>query len=257
MTGVGAAAFGLVGCGDDDDDDDDGDGNGGSPTATSAPSDGSPTAEATPSETAKTQGGTARFTSAGNTWDTFDIDRSRFTPVSVLMGYTNLGVLQWKSYTDGVIEGGMAESYEQGADDSVVFTLRPNVFWHDKTPVNGRAATAEDIAYFMERNIAGTTLDGTEDPNFYRKAAFQTVDAVDVVDSTHVKVTFKRPDPFFLNVLAGAYAKVQAREAIEQFEDEYQNLKHELLIGTGAFIATEFAAEGRSRWSGTTSSTAR
>ncbi len=242
VTGLGAATMALVGCGDDDDDDDDG--NGGVATATTAPSDGSPTAEPTPSETAMTQGGTARFTSAGNTWDTFDIDRSRFTPVSVLFGYTNLGVLQWKSYTDGVIEGAMAESYEQGADDSVVFTVRPGVTWHDRAPVNGREATAEDIAYFMERNIAGVTLDGMEDPNFYRKAAFQTVDKVEVVDATHVKVTFKRPDPFFLNVLAGAYAKVQAREAVEQFEGEYQNLKKELIIGTGAFTVEDFAAEG-------------
>ncbi len=243
LTGVGAAALGLVGCGDDDDDDNGG--SGGVATATSAPGGtGSPTAEPTPSEPEKLQGGTARFTSAGNTWDTFDVDRSRFTPVSVVFGYTNLGVLQWQSFTNGVIEGAMAESYEQGSDDSIVFTVRPNVFWHDKPPVNGRQASAEDIAKFIERNIAGKTLDGADDPNFYRKGAFQTVDTVDVVDSTHVKVTFKRPDPFFLNVLAGAYTKVQAPEAIERFENQYSNLRHELIIGTGAFVVTDFAAEG-------------
>ncbi len=241
--GLGAAALGLVGCGDDDDDDD----GGGEPTATKAagqtPS-GSPTTAASPTKVAKQKGGTVRFTSAGNTWDTFDIDRSRFTPVSALFGWTNLGVLQWDSYTKGIIGGGLAEKWEQPDKQTTTFTLRPNVFWHNKPPVNGRAAKADDIVQFIKRNVAGKLADGTDDPNFYRKSAFQTVDKVEAVDDKTVKVTFKRPDPFFQNVLAGAYTKVQAPEAIAAFEKDYANLKAELVIGTGAFVLTDFKAEG-------------
>ena len=240
--GLGAAALGLVGCGDDDDDD-----TKTTPAATSAS--GSPTAAASaaasPSAAAKQKGGTAHFISANNTFDTFDIDRSRFSPIAVLFGYTNLGVMQWQSYKDGKIGGAIAEKVEQPDKQTFVFSVRPNLFWHNKAPVNGRAATADDIAQFILRNKGGKLLDGTDDPNFYRKSSFQTVDKVEVVDPKTVKVSMTKPDPFFLNVLAGAYAKVQAPEAVKQFEKDYSTLTADKIIGTGAFVLTEFAAEGK------------
>ncbi len=239
--GLGAAALGLVGCGDDDDDS--GGGTTTTPAATSGS--GSPTAAASPSAAAKQKGGTAHFISANNTFDTFDVDRSRFSPIAVLFGYTNLGVMQWQSFKDGKIAGAMAEKVEQPDKQTFVFSVRPNLFWHNKPPVNGRAATADDIAQFILRNKNGKTLDGADDPNFYRKSSFQTVDKVEVVDAKTVKVTTAKPDPFFLNVLAGTYTKVQAPEAIKAFEKDYANLSADKIIGTGAFQLTEFAAEGK------------
>jgi peptide/nickel transport system substrate-binding protein len=241
VTGVGAASLALVGCGDDDDD------TGGSTPAASASAGASPSAAASASATAvaKQKGGTARFISSNNTFDTFDVDRSRFSPIGVLFGYTNLGVMQWDNYAAGKIGGGLAEKVEQPDKQTFTFSVRPNVFWHNKPPVNGRAATADDIAQFILRNKAGKTLDGADDPNFYRKSSFQTVDKVEVVDAKTVKVTTVKPDPFFLNVLAGTYAKVQAPEAIKAFEKDYATLSADKIIGTGAFVLTEFAAEGK------------
>ncbi|MBE0610665.1 MAG: hypothetical protein IH609_14900, partial [Dehalococcoidia bacterium] len=204
--GVGAAALGLVGCGDDDDDDV-------APTATTAAGEtpgASPTGAASPTAPAVQKGGTAHFVSANNTWDTFDVDRSRFSPVAWLMGLTNLGVMQWKSFTKGELEGGMAEKYEQPDANTITFTMRPNVYWHDKAPVNGRQAVADDVVQFILRNKSGKTLDGVDDPNFYRKSAYQNVEKVEAVDTKTVKVTFAKPDPFFLTTLAGSYSKVQA-----------------------------------------------
>ncbi len=236
--GVGVAALGLVGCGDDDDD---------AGTSTATPS-GSPAASPTAAAQTPQKGGVARFVSANNTWDTFDVDRSRFSPVAWLMGMTNLGVTQWKSFTKAEIEGGIAEKWEQPDNQTIVFTVRPNVYWHDKPPVNGRQANAEDIAFFINRNKEGKLLDGTEDPNFYRKSAFRNVEKVEVVDPRTVRVTFSRPDPFFLTTLAGSYAKVQAPEAVRAFEKDYANMKADLVIGTGAFVLQKWAAEGDSEW---------
>jgi len=239
--GIGLGALGLVGCGDDDDDDD--------AEPTSPPSGGttaaSPSAGASPTTAAKQKGGTAHFVSSNNTYDTFDVDRTRFSPVATLFGFTNLGVMQWDSYGAGKIGGGLAEKAEQPDKQTFVFTVRPNVFWHNKPPVNGRAAVADDITQFILRNKAGKTLDGTDDPNFYRKSSFQSVDKVETIDTKTVKVTTSKPDPFFLNVLAGAYAKVQAPEAIRAFEKDYANISADKIIGTGAFVLTEFAAEGK------------
>ena len=243
--GVGAAALGLVGCDDDDDDDDV------APTATTAAGEtpgASPTGAASPTAPAVQKGGTAHFVSANNTWDTFDVDRSRFSPVAWLMGLTNLGVMQWKSFGKGELEGGMAEKYEQPDPNTITFTMRPNVFWHNKAPVNGRQAVADDVVQFILRNKNGKTLDGVDDPNFYRKSAYQNVDKVEAIDTKTVKVTFAKPDPFFLTTLAGSYSKVQAPEAVRAFEKDYANMRADLVVGTGAFVLNEWSADGKSNW---------
>ncbi len=243
--GVGAAAFGLVGCGDDDD---------GGTTATGTTASGTTAAPAattaaptTPAVT-KQKGGTFRATSANNTWDTFDGDRSRFTPVAYLIGLTNQNIVQWKTYQSAQLEGGLASKWEQPDKQTLVLTLRENSFWHNKPPVNGRAATADDIASFIKRNKASTTTDGTKDTNFYRASAYANVDSVTVTDPKTVTVKFAKPDPFLLNVMAASYAKVQAPEAIKAFEKDYSQLKAEHVIGTGAFLLKDFAAEGKSKW---------
>jgi ABC-type transport system substrate-binding protein len=70
------------------------------------------------------------------------------------------------------------------------------------------------------------------------------VDKVEVVDAKTVKVTTTKPDPFFVNVLAGTYTKVQAPEAIKAFEKDYANLSADKIIGTGAFTLNEFDPAG-------------
>ncbi len=219
--GVGAAAFGLVGCGDDDD---------GGTTATGTTASGTTaaasatTAAATTPASSVQKGGTYRVTSANNTWDTFDADRSRFTPVSALVGLTNLGIVQWKSFANAIMEGGFASKWEQPDKLTTVFTLRDGMTWQNKAPVNGRAATADDIASFIKRNKESKTLDGTADTNFYRATQYANVESVAVTDAKTVTVKFSKPDPFFLNTLAGSYAKVQAPDAIMSFEKDYSQL---------------------------------
>ena len=243
-TGVGAAALGLVGCGDDDDS---------TATSTSAATTGSGTtpaataSAAATASTAKQKGGLLRQSSANNTWDTFDVDRSRFTPFAVIIGLTNTGVVHYKSFEKGELEGGFTESWQQPDASTLVLKLRQNLAWHNKPPVNGRAAKAEDIKAFLERNKAGT-IGGKEDKNFWRQAEFATIDTVAVTDASTVTVKFSKPNPFFLTTLAGAYTKVQAPEAIAKFESEYQNLKAEQIIGTGAFTLDTFTAEGVVKW---------
>ena len=57
-------------------------------------------------------------------------------------------------------------------------------------------------------------------------------------------VKFKSPNIFFLDSLASSYAKVQAPEAIDKFEKEYNKLQAEQIIGTGPFELADFKAEG-------------
>lgn len=210
----------------------------------SATAKGSSTAAGSP--TPKPQkGGRFRSTSANNTWDTFDIDRSRFTPFCVLMGYTNQGIMQWESYSQNKIGGSMAESVEQPDNMTYVFKLRPNTTWQNKPPVNGRLATPADMAFFVNRNHDAKLQDGTADPNFYRAANFSKVQSATATDSTTMTVKLTAPDPFFLQTLANPYSKVQAPEAVKAFEKLYQNLKADYIIGTGGFVLSSFDPAGK------------
>lgn len=233
---AGAASLALVGCGDDEE-------TAGTPSART-PTGQTPAASPTPTKVAKQKGGIARFSSANNTWDTFDADRSRFTPFAVLLGYTNLGIVHYRSFERAELEGALAESWEQTDPMQITFKLRPNVYWHNKPPVNGRQVKVEDLKFFIERNKAGKLLDGKDDPNFYRKTEYATVDKVEVIDAQTLRVTFTKPNPFFLTTLAGSYAKVQAPEAVQQFESRYNVYSADLIIGTGPYILTEFNPEG-------------
>ncbi len=238
---VGAASLGIVGCGDD---------NGGKTTpkadttqATSGSTSGSPAASAT-TAVQKQKGGIARFTSANATFDTFDIDRSRFTPFAVLVGYTNQGLVDYKSFASSELEGAFASKWEQPDPQTINFTLRDNLFWQNKPPVNGRQATVDDVLFFINRNKEGKLQNGTADPNFYRQAEFAAVESATATDAKTVQVRFGKPNPFFLGTLAGAYSKIQAPEAVKQFENDYANLKPELIIGTGAYQLTAFSSAG-------------
>jgi ABC-type transport system substrate-binding protein len=240
IAGVGAASLGLVGCGDDDD-------SGSSKTApagTSATPKGGASAAATTAAT-KVKGGTARFTSANNTFDTMDIDRSRFTPFAVLAGFTNLGLVEYASYAKAELRAAFCSKMPEQPDPLTMnFTLRDNMYWHNKPPVNGRLATVDDMVNFIKRNKAGVLQDGTQDPSFFRAPEYTSVASVTAVDSKTMQVKFDKPNPFFLGTLAGGYSKVQAPEAEKQFEKDYTSLKADYIIGTGPYTLTVFDPAG-------------
>ncbi|OAI40140.1 hypothetical protein AYO38_06425 [bacterium SCGC AG-212-C10] len=236
-----------MGCGDDDDDDGSTPAGGGTTATTSGGGGATPAGTATVAATAaaaKTKGGVARFTSANNTYDTFDADRTRFGPMGTLLGLTNNGVVQWSSFAESKIAPYFAESMEQPDQTTFTFKVRKGLTWHNKPPVNGRAANAQDIVFHFERNRIGKLKDGSDDPNFYRKALFQVVSKTEAVDNETVKVTMANPWPFLLNTLADTWTKIQAPEAVDKFETAYAKFASEQIIGTGAFTLSDFKSEG-------------
>jgi peptide/nickel transport system substrate-binding protein len=172
-TGAGAAGLLLVGCGDDDDDDDDDD----APdtatstgttvtTATAAPTDAptdeptseeteEPTAEPTEAGGSVKRGGVIALNAAIDTVDSFDTQRARFGPIHGLMAQSMSRIVEYKDPDGFELGGDLAASWEQPDDVTTIFELKPNIVWHNKPPVNGRAFTVEDIVYYVERQKAG------------------------------------------------------------------------------------------------------
>ncbi|MGH2631870.1 MAG: ABC transporter substrate-binding protein, partial [Tepidiformaceae bacterium] len=243
LAGVGVAGLGLVGCGDDNS-------SKSTPTAAGGAS-GSPSAatgSATAAGTATPQpkaGGVSRGSSSNATYDTFDASRSRFTPFASIVGMTNQRIIQWDSFATGKLGGAFAEKWEQPDATTLVLHLRPNNFWQQKDPVNGRQTTAADMKYHIDRNKAGLLLDGkTKDPNFYRYADYQIVDSTTLTDANTLTVKFTQPAPLFLNLLAQSYEVVQAPEAVQKFEASYSQFNADQIIGTGPYVLTLFNPDG-------------
>lgn len=95
----------------------------------------------------------------------------------------------------------LAESYEQADDTTLVFKLRQGAKFH-----NGREITADDVKFSLDRLRR-------DDAKFVRRAQFTSVESVDAVDETTVRVTTKYPDALLLKYLAEVWMAVVPPEA--------------------------------------------
>jgi peptide/nickel transport system substrate-binding protein len=118
---------------------------------------------------------------------------------------------------NGEAQPELAESWETEDDLTYVFTLRPNVTFH-----NGKTLTAEDVKF---------TFDRIKDEATASSWATQ-LDPVDEIEATDdMTVTFRLNAPYgpFLAMLSSAYASIlpSGDEAID-FQTE--------MVGTGPFL---------------------
>jgi peptide/nickel transport system substrate-binding protein len=129
------------------------------------------------------------------------------------------------------IEPELAQKWEQPAQTEYVFQVQPGVKWHNKAPVNGRELTAEDIAFSLERSR-------TNEPRFQNRLLLGSVDKIEAVNKSTLKVTTKTPDVSTLANLAAFSLSVLAPEVIQRTE---RFATPETAVGTGAFILQDLA----------------
>ncbi len=190
--GMGAAAFGLVGCGDDDDD-------GGSPTATvstgGTTAAGSPTAAGTPAS-AIVDGGVARSVFLGGSqFDSVDIHRGQRDEVGWLSGSVLSKIVRFSNPDAGDIEADLAEKWETPDATVYTFNLRKGVKWQNTPLTNGRELTSADIKWNIERQQAGKLVDGST-PKFRFQSDYAGI-KVETPDNYTVKMTLPAPNGSF------------------------------------------------------------
>ncbi len=133
----------------------------------------------------------------------------------------------------------LAESYTL-SDDGLTYTfvLRDGVSFH-----NGRALTADDVKYSLDR----VTNPATQSPGagfFGSIAGFDEMSAgnaselsgVSVIDPRTISISLSRPDATFLHVMAINFSSVVPKEVVEEFGEDFG--KHP--VGTGAFSLAEW-----------------
>ena len=95
-------------------------------------------------------------------------------PAGVVVGAAldKLGIADWTTdrsvsqfttyWPESILRGHLAESWENPDPLTYIYTIRDNVFFHDKPPVNGRQLTADDMAANYERLLAIGRFAGQE-----------------------------------------------------------------------------------------------
>lgn len=134
------------------------------------------------------------------------------------------------------LEGDIAAKLPEQPDGlTYIFTMKPNVFFHDKPPVNGRAAKATDFAKSWE-------VFKTKSQN---AAAFNAViDKLETPDDKTIKITLKAPYAPFLSVHASTpegiwFVPVESIDGDQVHTDP---------VGTGPWIFRQWDKGVAIRW---------
>jgi peptide/nickel transport system substrate-binding protein len=203
---AGVAGLALVGCGDDDDDDDEGTATATSATGTTAAATGTGTSTATATAQAAQPniGGTLRIPmvgiSSGDPPTLFPYENLTYlAQVPSAWHYSRL--LRSVSGPDiaptdhTALEGDVVSEWEQPDDATYVFTLKDNVKFHNKAPMNGRLMTATDILNTWE-----TFKTVSQNANGWNAI----VSKFEAPDEKTIKVTLNAPFAPFLTTHASS-----------------------------------------------------
>jgi ABC-type transport system substrate-binding protein len=130
-----------------------------------------------------------------------------------------------------VVMPDLAETWSVSDDGKAwTFNLRKGVKWQNLPPVNGREFTAEDAAFTANAQINGTA----------NKAMWGAAESAEAVDKYTLKINMKAP--YFSFVSAGPKDHQAWMLSPEVFKQD--GGWNDTVIGTGAFIQTEFDPKG-------------
>ncbi|MGK2964768.1 MAG: ABC transporter substrate-binding protein [Tepidiformaceae bacterium] len=189
IAGAGLSGMALVGCGDDDE-------GSASPTS-SGTTGGSPTAAAS----APKVGGTLRHpifgVSSGDPPTLYPFENISYQ-VQTISAFHYSRLLKGSSGPDinvtdyTKIEGDLAQNMPEQPDDvTYIFKFKPNIFFHDKAPMNGRQATAKDFLATWDF-FKGSAINAARFNN--------VITSLEAPDDETIKITLKEPTaPFLVN----------------------------------------------------------
>ncbi len=126
----------------------------------------------------------------------------------------------------GVLTSAMAELPEVVDDLTFVYNIKPNVYWQDKAPLNGRQFVAEDAAFGLQRF-------GQDHPEFIWRDRFAGVDQFEATDEFTLRLTLKEPFAPLLTAVGETQMVMVSRDAVEAFGDDGIASNIEAAVGTG------------------------
>ncbi|HTE87211.1 MAG TPA: ABC transporter substrate-binding protein [Dehalococcoidia bacterium] len=125
------------------------------------------------------------------------------------------------------VEPEIAQKWESPSPTEIVFTIAPNVAWHNKPPANGRPLKVDDIIFSYNRAK-------TNDPRFIYKSGLASIDKMEATSANTLKLTLKGPNAYQLGNLAIAGLKILAPEVVDAAKGNFGEAA--TAVGTGAFV---------------------
>jgi peptide/nickel transport system substrate-binding protein len=157
------------------------------------------------------------------------MDPGRSTQVLTVNYFYNLydALTRWDNTLK--LQPGLATSWKNVNETTWEFTLRQGVKFHDGAPL-----TAEDVKATLERNLQpGKTV---------VQPGFATIEAVQIVNPTTIRIVTKKPDPLLLVRVAQMGAQIlPARLTTDEGVKELARKP----IGTGAYKFVEWVKDER------------
>jgi peptide/nickel transport system substrate-binding protein len=157
------------------------------------------------------------------------MDPGRSTQVLTVNYFYNLydSLTRWDAALK--LQPGLATSWKSLNDTTWEFTLRQGVKFHDGSPF-----TAEDVKATLERNLVpGKTV---------VTAGFATLESVQVVSPTTVRIVTRKPDPLLLVRMAQMGAQILPARLTT--DDGVKQLARRP-VGTGAYKFVEWVKDER------------
>ena len=161
--------------------------------------------------------------------DATTLDPGRSTQVLTVNYFANLydTLTRWDAALK--LQPGLATAWKNVDETTWEFTLRPGVKFHDGSPL-----TVADVKATLDRNLApGKTV---------VTAGFATIESVQAVNATTIRIVTKKPDPLLLVRMAQMGAQIYpARLATDDGAKELARKP----IGSGPYRFVEWVKDDR------------
>jgi peptide/nickel transport system substrate-binding protein len=203
----------------------------GAPASAPAAPAGQPAAAAKPAGATPKDGGTLRFYLAPENPPTLDpyLNISVRTQEPAAFFYSRLIMPKKGPGIPGlayVFEGDLAESWQSSPDGKTwTFTLKPDIKFHNKPPVNGRPLVAQDVVWSFERFIKLSP----------QRATFDVVDKVTAPDDRTVVFQLKDVYAPFESAVGAPYLWILPHEVVDKDGDAAKTV-----VGSGPFVFDKY-----------------
>lgn len=181
-----------------------------------------------------TRGGIIRAWLAVERHDRWDPHRSRYRYTQAAHGLMYNRLIQPVSVSTGELEADLCGLPETPDQTTYIFTVKPGAVFWDHEPANGRAFTAEDVRWNIERQQAALDAADLPDPHFFRRDAYNRTSSVETAAGDSITLTTAEPDAAYLGTVhASPYAWMTNPEAAEQFGDAWRDDPSDVFLNSG------------------------
>ena len=190
-----------------------------------------------------TAGGIMRIWLAVERHDRWDPHRSRYRYTQAALSLMYNRLIRPASVSTGELEADLCALPEMPDETTYVFNVDPEARFWALEPTGGRAFTAQDIAWNVERQQAAVDVDGLPDPHFFRRAAYDRSASHEATSDTSITFTTAEPDAAYLaGVHASPYAWMTSPEAAELYGDDWRDDPSDVMrsSGTGPYAPRQF-----------------